>query len=286
MTATEFAKGHGTGNDFVLLPDPDGELELSPADVVKLCDRRFGIGGDGVLRVVRTERAVSAPDVDVQARPGGPQWFMDYRNADGSVAQMCGNGIRVFARYLRDHGWIPAGRSEIATRGGVRVVDVPDDGDITVDMGPASRQGLPNEVTVGLDGHNYVARPLWMPNPHAVVMVESLAGLPTDLGTPEVSEGVFPEGVNVEFVEIIGARSAQMRVVERGVGETLSCGTGACAAAVVVAEANGVRAGEEIEVSVPGGSLGITITAAGSVLMRGPAVIVASGHLDGRWWRR
>ena len=284
MTAIQFAKGHGTGNDFVLLPDPDGELELTESDVARLCDRRFGIGGDGVLRVVRTERAASAPDVDVEARPGGPEWFMDYRNADGSVAQMCGNGIRVFARYLRQHGWIPAGRTEIATRGGVRVVDVPDTGDITVDMGPAITDGLPEQASVSLDGHDYSARPLLIPNPHAVVMVESLEPFGENLGTPVLPAEVFPEGANVEFVEVLGDRSARMRVIERGVGETLSCGTGACAAAVVVADLNGVRLGDEIDMALPGGHLGITMTPAGSVLMRGPAEIVAEGHLNKHWW--
>lgn len=283
MSAIEFAKGHGTGNDFVLLPDPDGELELTAADVARICDRRFGLGGDGVLRVVRTERATSAPDVDVVAVPGAPVWFMDYRNADGSISEMCGNGIRVFARYLRQSGWIPAGRSEIATRGGVKVVEVPDAGDITVDMGMATSEGFPDQVRLSLDGRDYVGRPLNIPNPHAVVFLESLSVLPSSLGSPELPAEIYPAGGNVEFVEITGERSARMRVVERGVGETLSCGTGACAVAVAVAEKLKVAAGEELTVAVPGGELRITITAAGSVLMSGPAEIVAHGRFDEQW---
>lgn len=284
MSAVDFAKGHGTGNDFVLLPDPDGELDLTSTDVARICDRRFGIGGDGVLRVVRTERATAAPDGDVVAHPGAPEWFMDYRNADGSVAEMCGNGIRVFARYLRQQGWIPAGRNEIATRGGVKVVEVPDTGDITVDMGPASAAGFPQEVALRMGGRDYVGRPLSTSNPHAVVLLESLSALPTVMGTPELPDEVFPDGANVEFVEITGERSARMRVVERGVGETLSCGTGACAVAVVVANELGVPAGEELAISVPGGLLRISVTAAGSVVMAGPAEIVAHGRFDESWW--
>lgn len=268
----------------MLLPDPDGELELTAADVARICDRRFGVGGDGVLRVVRTERATAAPDGDVLAHPGAPIWFMDYRNADGSVAEMCGNGIRVFARYLRQQGWLPAGRSEIATRGGVKVVDVSDVGDITVDMGPASSDGFPPEVALRLDGNEYSGQPLSMSNPHAVVFLDSLAALPATLGTPDVPADVFPAGANVEFVEVTGARSARMRVVERGVGETLSCGTGACAVAVAVAERLGVPAGEELTIAVPGGQLRIAITAGGSVLMSGPAEIVAHGQFDEQWW--
>lgn len=284
MSSVEFAKGHGTGNDFVLLPDPDGELELSTAQIAKICDRRFGLGADGVLRVVRTERASSGPDGDIAAHPGAPRWFMDYRNADGSVAEMCGNGIRVYARYLRQQGWIPAGRIEIATRGGVKVVEVPDAGDITVDMGPASSEGFPQEVALNLDGRDYVGQPLSMSNPHAVVFVDSLAELPATLGHPELPAEVYPAGANVEFVELTGARSARMRVVERGVGETLSCGTGACAVAIAVAQRMEVPAGEELLIEVPGGQLHITITGAGSVLMSGPAQIVAHGRFDEHWW--
>jgi len=284
MSGIEFAKGHGTGNDFVLLPDPDGKLDLAASDVARICDRRFGIGGDGVLRVVRTERAAVAPDSDVAAYPGSPMWFMDYRNADGSIAEMCGNGVRVFARYLRQRGWIAAGRQEIATRDGVKVVEVADSGDITVDMGPASSAGFPERVSLRLAGREYVGQPLSLPNPHAVVFLESLAELPATLDTPELPGEVYPDGANVEFVEITGPRAARMRVVERGVGETLSCGTGACAVAVAVAQRLEVPTGEDLLIMVPGGELRITITAAGSVLMSGPAEIVAHGRFDEHWW--
>src|ERR1700730_15989795 len=125
-----FAKGHGTGNDFVIVPDPDGELNL-PADlVVALCDRRRGLGADGLLRVVRP----GAPP-EVAGRAAEAEWFMDYRNADGSLAEMCGNGVRVFARYLVEHGLAMPGEFGVATRAGVKRVRLGPSGDVTVDMG-------------------------------------------------------------------------------------------------------------------------------------------------------
>src|SRR4029078_5312004 len=117
MTETlTFAKGHGTGNDFVLVPDPDGTTPLDAALVVALCDRRFGVGGDGVLRVVRT-----AAHPDAAAHAGEGEWCMDYWNSDGSLAEMCGNGVRVFARYLAEHGLAAGERIPIWTRAGLVV---------------------------------------------------------------------------------------------------------------------------------------------------------------------
>src|SRR5690349_15350399 len=115
-----FTKGHGTGNDFVIVPDPEGALDLSDDQVAVLCDRRFGIGGDGILRVVRSD----AIDEGADAAASGAEWFMDYRNADGSRAEMCGNGIRVFARYLTEVGWasLDAGPLSVGTRAGVKTI--------------------------------------------------------------------------------------------------------------------------------------------------------------------
>src|SRR5580698_4300793 len=129
-----FGKGHGTENDFVILPDPGNTLDLRTSLVTRLCDRRAGLGADGVLRVVRT---AELPD----GRGDAPEWFMDYRNADGSIAEMCGNGVRVFARYLLDHGLASGPEISIATRAGTRVVRAGTDGDFTVDMGPATVLG-------------------------------------------------------------------------------------------------------------------------------------------------
>ena len=224
-----FVKGHGTGNDFVLLPDPSGDLDLTPARVTRLCDRRFGIGGDGVLRVVRTAAdPVSAPMAD------DAEWFMDYRNADGSVAEMCGNGARVFARFLVDAGLASAGPGRIATRAGVLDVDVPvdPDADVTVTMGRATtiRAKVIPHVEVG--GRAHAAVGVLVPNPHAVVFVSDLAEAGDLLSPPHISPGAaFPDGANVEFAVRHAPGHVSMRVHERGVGETLSCGTGAVAVA-------------------------------------------------------
>jgi diaminopimelate epimerase len=255
-----FVKGHGTENDFVLLPDGDGELD---EDLVRaLCDRRAGIGADGVLRVER--------------RDGDPAWFMDYRNADGSLAQMCGNGIRVFARYLVDAGLAPAGVLRIGTRAGVRTVDVPPAGDVTVDMGPP----VAPEAAPFVDGRPGTA--VSMGNPHVVVELPDLDALAAlDLTAPPDVRPALPEGQNVEFVVRRGPRHLAMRVHERGVGETRSCGTGVCAAVVaVVAWSDGVGLDEPWRVDVPGGSLAVTWTGAGPVLLSGPAVLVARGEAD------
>ncbi|MDQ1249793.1 MAG: Diaminopimelate epimerase [Actinomycetota bacterium] len=280
-----FTKGHGTGNDFVVIPDPEGALEVTPTLVRALCHRRLGVGGDGVLRVVRTERAAQAPDIDVVAAPGGPDWFMDYRNADGSLAQMCGNGIRVFARYLVDRGLADPGRQYIGTRGGVRVVDVPEAGDITVDMGAPVLAGFPEAAQVGLAGVRYPARGLGMPNPHAVVMLPTLDGLPAALPAPDLDAADFPEGANVEFIAPLprGSHGIRMRVYERGAAETLSCGTGACAAAVVASSLLPDLDGGPIRVEVPGGVLHVAFTPGGSVTMTGPAALVADGTIRPQW---
>ncbi|MFJ8002146.1 diaminopimelate epimerase [Streptomyces sp. NPDC096310] len=283
-----FLKGHGTENDFVIVPDPENALELPPRAVAALCDRRAGIGGDGLLHVVR-----SAAHPEARAMAGEAEWFMDYRNADGSVAEMCGNGVRVFARYLQRAGHAEAGDLAVATRGGVKKVHLAKDGadggagDITVHMG---RAVLPDEqaaVTVG--GREWPARNVNMGNPHAVAFVEDLADAGELRTAPPVSPAsVYPDGVNVEFVVDRGPRHVAFRVHERGSGETRSCGTGACAVAVAAARRDGVDpavTGESVTytVDLPGGRLLITERPDGAVEMTGPAVIVAEGHIDPVW---
>ena len=257
----QFVKGHGTRNDFVLLPPGEGPDELTPALVRALCDRRAGIGADGVLRVVRS---LDAGDV---------RWFMDYRNADGSIAEMCGNGIRVFARYLVDAGYEEPGRLRIDTRAGIKEVDVPAVGDVTVGMGVAER--LP-DAKVAVGGVTFDGVGWSMGNPHLVVLdVDDLAALDLSGPPPVDPADAFPDGVNVEFVHRVDATRIAMRVHERGVGETQSCGTGVCAAAVAAMAVAGERT--TYQVDVPGGTLSVKWCDGGNVLLTGPAVIVAEG---------
>ncbi|CAM5603129.1 MULTISPECIES: diaminopimelate epimerase [Streptomyces] len=277
-----FLKGHGTENDFVIVPDPDGVLELSADAVARICDRRAGVGGDGLLRVVR-----SAADPAARAQAAEAEWFMDYRNGDGSVAEMCGNGIRVFARYLQHAGLVGAGEFAIATRAGVKRVRLAEDGDVTVSMGRAAL--LPDGVTVTVGDRSWPARNVNMGNPHAVAFVEDLDHAGDLYGVPPFSPAaVYPDGVNIEFVADRGPRHVAMRVHERGAGETRSCGTGACAVAVAAARRDGIdpaATGSPVtyRVDLPGGSLSITELPDGTVEMTGPAVIVAHGTLDPAW---
>jgi diaminopimelate epimerase len=258
-----FVKGHGTENDFVVLPPDAGWDELTAESVRALCDRRAGIGGDGVLRVVRTDD------------PDAP-WFMDYRNADGSIAEMCGNGIRVFARFLVDEGLEAPGQLRIGTRAGVKKVDVPASGDITVGMGVPERLG---DAKATVDGRAYDGAGWSMGNPHLVVLdVDDLDALRLD-DIPAVDPAdAFPDGVNVEFVQRVGEHHIRMRVHERGVGETRSCGTGVCAAAVAAMDVAGERASYDVD--LPGGRLVVKWCEGGNVLLTGPAVLVASGDVD------
>lgn len=269
-------KGHGTGNDFVLVPDVDNTNPLTPEQVRALADRRFGIGADGVLRVVRT---ADSPEVADQA--AGAEWFMDYRNGDGTTAEMCGNGARVFARYLVDAGLVASTEFAIATRGGLCPVRIEDDGDVTIDMGVATGPMLRAMPVVSVGPQSWNATAVNMPNPHAVVFLDELdelAGL--DLGVAPLAGplAMFPDGVNVEFVVRIGApgdRHVRMRVHERGVGETLSCGTGACAVMVAAAGRDQAPTETSYTVDVPGGTVVVTRRADEHIELRGPAQIVA-----------
>jgi len=277
-----FLKGHGTENDFVIVPDPDDAVDLPAAVVARLCDRRAGIGGDGLLHVVR-----SAAHPEARAMADEAEWFMDYRNADGSIAEMCGNGVRVFARYLQRAGYAKEGDLAVATRGGVKKVRIAEDGGITVSMGRAL---LPEAgVTVSLGGRSWPARNVNMGNPHAVAFVEDLAHAGDLLSVPPYSPAaVYPDGVNIEFVVDRGPRHVAMRVHERGSGETRSCGTGACAVAVAAARRDGddpARTGAPVTytVDLPGGTLLITEHPDGEIEMTGPAVIVAEGLIDPAW---
>lgn len=290
MHMVAFTKGHGTGNDFVIIEDPDGELDLRSEQVAALCDRNFGIGADGVLRVVRS--AMLPEGAAALAEEPDAEWFMDYRNADGSVAEMCGNGIRVFAHYLVRSGLAdlePGSTLPIGTRAGVRDVMRSETG-YQVDLGQWKLAGgEPLARAAGLD----VARPglgIDVGNPHVVVALaseEELAEL--DLGPTPILDPAPAGGANVEFVvpgePLVrdGIGHVRMRVHERGVGETLSCGTGVAASALAVRYWAGDRAPSQWRVDVPGGTLGVRMFPAEDgehVALSGPAQLVYRGEID------
>lgn len=294
-----FSKGHGTGNDFVLIADPDGVHTIDAGQVAALCDRHRGIGADGLIRAVPSRYLAEGREL-LGTSPEA-EWFMDYRNGDGSLSEMCGNGVRVFVHFLRAEGLVdlPDGGSlTIGTRGGVKTV-VRTGETYAVDMGPwefifpgeATAKAMDSLVTAdGLD----VPRPalsVSMGNPHTVVALAELSELEaTRLYTAPQVDPVPANGTNVEFVvpsEPLfhnGVGTVTMRVHERGVGETQSCGTGACAAAVAIRHWAGAEAPDSWQVNVPGGVVGVKFFAGAGghehVELSGPAVIVATGTLS------
>lgn len=272
MRRWSFTKGHGTENDFVLILDRESMLEIGPAEVRFICNRRAGVGADGLLR------AVLAKHVD-SWEGDGALWFMDYRNADGSIAEMCGNGIRVFVRYLLDQDLASGPVVEIATRDGLKVATALPDGRIRVTMGDVL-VGSRSVVVTTVDGVEFKALLVDVGNPHAVSFVDNLdlLQLHASPGWEPVEE--FPDGVNLEFVRRLGPQHIAMRVYERGVGETHSCGTGTVAAAA------GARFHDQdltvlpvtYCVDTPGGRVEVELTQQQAYLT-GPAVLVAHGEL-------
>lgn len=284
MRSIAFVKGHGTENDFVLLPDPDATLDLTDERVRALCDRHRGLGADGVLRALPTARVADLlPDVDVSMVSSSmSDWFMDYRNADGSIAEMCGNGVRVFARYLVEAGLAEAGEFAVGTRAGDRAVTVPAGdpaGTVTVRMGRAAVTGRSTAV---LHGRSMPGVVVDVGNPHLACVIEApVAGLDLTV-PPEYDSAVFPHGVNVEFLNEPSPDVLRMRVYERGVGETRSCGTGTIAAVAAALHLAGRHEGRRT-VLVPGGQVVVTVEEHDSTLT-GPAVLLASGELSADWW--
>ncbi|MDP9693684.1 UNVERIFIED_ORG: diaminopimelate epimerase [Arthrobacter globiformis] len=299
LSGLRFSKGHGTGNDFVLVADPEGVHAISAEQVAQLCDRHRGIGGDGLIRAVPSRlldegRQILAENPDAE-------WFMDYRNGDGSLSEMCGNGVRVFVHFLLAEGLaqLPAGGSlTIGTRGGVKTIVRTGDG-YAVDMGPwefifpdeAAARAMDSLVSAeGLE----VPRPalsVSLGNPHTVVALAELSELrDTRLFTAPHVDPAPANGTNVEFVVPAeplvhdGVGTVTMRVHERGVGETQSCGTGACAAAVAIRHWAGQGAPDAWQVNVPGGIVGVKFFAVAGgrehVELSGPATIVATGTLS------
>jgi len=280
-----FAKGHGTGNDFVIVPDLDNELEITAELTAALCDRHFGVGGDGVLRVVRTVALGRSPlPAGAQAPLADADWFMDYRNADGSVAEMCGNGVRVFARYLLEEGLAQGPEIAVGTRAGTRTVRVEPDGQFTVDMGGAVVLG---EGRVDVGGRLRHGLAISVGNPHLACVIDQPVS-EVDLSAPRVLDGDgLAGGANIEIVHVLGEHELEMRVHERGSGLTLSCGTGAVAAAVAAAAAARTwpAARARWTVHVPGGTLAVKPSVTAS-LLTGPAEIVARGELAAAWTAR
>jgi len=277
--------GHGTENDFVVLPDPDGsvwpESRLDADLVRRLCDRRAGLGGDGVLRLVRSAHVPDAPAI-LGADLGACEWFMDHRNADGSHAEMCGNGIRLFLHALIAEGLLDRAACTdgvlVGTRGGPRRVGAAEGG-YWVDMGPAREFGR-GSAEVG--GRTFPGLAVSMGNPHLAALTEVDVDSVDLTREPAFDAELFPDGVNVELVnEIEPGAHIRLRVFERGVGETRSCGTGACAAAYAALTHTG-RAEGTVVVDVPGGRLSVQIDPRTTVLT-GPAVLVAAGSLSEEW---
>ena len=269
MRSINFVKGHGTLNDFVVIVDRHDTSPLSEDDVRLLCDRHAGVGADGVLRAVKAQH--------IAGWDGDPNlWFMDYRNSDGSIAEMCGNGTRVFGRHLTDNDLIAGRQVDIATRAGVRQLTFHSDGSVSTGMGTVEIAAL--AVQVHLGERVWPAAQVDVGNPHAVVLLDEDEDLQAlDLHAPPTWAPVdaFPHGANVEFVVPIADRHLAMRVFERGSGETMSCGT--CVVATVAAYARDSGHGDgTYRVDVPGGVLSVVLEGDQAVL-RGPAVIVASG---------
>ncbi len=290
MRKFSFTKGQGTGNDFVLVLDQAGELDLSATDVAKICDRHFGVGADGLIRVVPSH-LISDGDKSLAEEPNA-YWFMDYRNADGSIAEMCGNGVRVFARFLTEKELVTLADGEtlhIGTRAGVKDIQRNKAG-FVVDMG---RWRPISEETLVRSSGIEVARPgqgINVGNPHVVVALASLQELEElDLTKAPLLDPFPEEGANVEFVVpndplvINGVGRIKMRVHERGVGETLSCGTGIVAAALATRLWAGSDAPNHWSVEVPGGTLGVRMfpTEEGEhVGLSGPAELSFDGEIE------
>lgn len=278
-----FLKGHGTENDFVVILDESASLRLSEESIRAITNRRSGIGGDGILRVARAGDLYTAGELDaIPEDVEGGDWFMDYRNADGSIAEMCGNGVRVFAHALVATGLADAGEIRVGTRAGLRPASVAyataESATVSVSMGIPEVLGV---STVAFEGHTFAGLAVDVGNPHVAAIVprmtsESLATLPIDV-PPSFDEEFFPNGVNVEISTPLVDGEVTMRVHERGAGETRSCGTGIVATAIA-ALADAEKSDGTVLVNVPGGQVQVEIVD-GHAQMTGPSRLVALGTL-------
>jgi len=255
--------GHGTENDFVILFDPDSQCVITPAQIAAICNRSSGIGADGFIRITK---------------PDG-KWFMDYSNSDGSIAEMCGNGIRVMARYLVARGHLPEGIFAINTRAGIKHLRVPLEGDISVNMGQVTDEM--EEIEVTQNGKTWEGLNISVGNPHAVVFLENLEEVGSLETAPVVSpQSSYPEGVNVEFVQILTNNEARMRVHERGSGETRSCGTGTCAVALAATLHTRGKLPSRWTIYPPGGRLIVDIDGHSNATLIGPAELISDHDIS------
>lgn len=276
----QFSKMHGLGNDFMVIDGmrqnlPASDLPLPAERIRALADRHFGIGFDQLLVV----QPASAPDVDFRYR---------VFNADGSEVNQCGNGARCFARFVRDQGLTDKDSIRVETAAGQITLNLTGDGQVTVDMGAprwapkdiplkASEEAETYFIVAGKQAFEVGA--VGLGNPHCVLLVENVDTAPVASVGPQLeSHPDFPERVNVGFMQIVDRGHIRLRVFERGAGETLACGSGACAAVVV-----GQRRGfldDTVQVDLPGGSLSIRYTGQGGILMTGPAAHVYDGRIE------
>jgi len=255
--------GHGTENDFVILFDPDSQYSITPTQIAAICNRDTGIGADGFIRITK---------------PDG-KWFMDYSNSDGSIAEMCGNGIRVMARYLVARGHLPEGIFAINTRAGIKHLRVPLEGDISVNMGQVTDEM--EEIEVTQNGKTWNGLNIGVGNPHAVVFLDDLEEVGSLATAPVVSpQSSYPEGVNVEFVQILANNEARMRVHERGSGETRSCGTGTCAVALAATLHTRGKLPSRWTIYPPGGRLIVDIDGHSNATLIGPAELIADHDIS------
>lgn len=300
-----FAKGHGTQNDFLIFPDDSASLDLTEPLICAVCDRQRGLGADGVLRVARAGKLVDAGVL--AALPEGVEaddWFMDYRNADGSTAEMCGNGVRVFAHYvaaIHSPSSIVDGTLRVGTRAGLRTVSIeelrPNSAVIGVHMGQSKVLGVATAfIGVGETAQKFAGVGVDVGNPHLACIIpgldaDALAAMKLESAdsashTVRTDESMFPHGLNLEVVTPLDSSdSVSMRVIERGVGETRSCGTGTVAAAIAALVDAGRTEGT-VTVSVPGGHVTVDVQeASGSdgafeATLTGPSVIHTHGEIE------
>ena len=261
-----FFKYHGTGNDFILINNLKGEINLKPDDIKSICNRNMGIGADGVIFLESSEKA---------------DCFMNYYNSDGTIAEMCGNGVRCTAQFFLEQTGVKQKELMIDTRAGVKKILINDDDTYSVNMGLPifDHEDFPSGE-LNMEGMSF--RCVSMGNPHAVVQVENIDEVNIKTMGPEVENDYhFPNKINVEFVQKISEDYYKVKVWERGCGETLACGTGACAVFSILTKSNkqDTTSNKEITLQFPGGNLFLSENREGQIILRGSAIFVFKGEI-------